>query len=241
MKGMLYAGAVAVMTATLVACGGSGGGSGGMRPPPAASYNLQAGIANMVAMGLSANVGLSGSVTASGVTTPFTGSGTYTLSKGVSATFNGTAASSQMETISGTITASGQSSPLSTSVTNYYATGSSAFLGQDEGTEFDVAQAPFDWPTSITGGSGGPLGTVLRYTDKTMSVSTGKADVTYSVLAPVDPGSPIGITLTTKIYDTQNNLVETDTTKYTMTPANVISFAGATAQSSSGSLTVTPQ
>jgi hypothetical protein len=241
MKGMLQAGAVAMITATLVACGGSNGGSGGMSPPPAATYNLQAGIANMVAMGLTANVSLSGSVTTNGVSTPFTGTGTYTLSKGSSATFNGTAASAQMESLSGTITAAGQSSPLSTSVTNYYATSSSAFLGQDEGTEFDVAQTPFDWPTSITGASGGPLGTVLRYTDKTMSVSIGKADVTYSVLSPVDPGSQIGITLTTKIYDGQTNLVETDTTKYTMTSANVISFAGATAQSSSGSLTVTTQ
>jgi hypothetical protein len=240
MKGVLQACAVAVAAATLIACGG-GGGSGGMSPPPAASFNLQAGIANMVAHGLSANVGLSGSVTTNGVSTPFTGTGTYTLSQGASATFNGSAATAQTESISGTISAAGKSSPLSTSVTNYYTTGSSAFLGQDEGTEFDVAQTPFDWPTSITGASGGPLGSVLRYSDKTMSVSTGKADVTYSVLAPVDPGSPIGITLTTKIYDTQNNLVETDTTKYTMTSANVISFAGATAQSSSGSLTVTPQ
>lgn len=241
MKGMLQAVAVVVMTATLVACGGGSSGTGGMSPPPAASYNLQAGITNMVAMGLSANVSLTGSVTTNGVSTPFTGSGTYTLSKGASATFNGTAASSQVESISGTIMAAGQSSPLSTSVTNYYSTSGSAFLGQDEGTEFDVAQTPFDWPTSITGGSGGPLGTVLRYTDKTMSVSAGKADVTYSVLSPVDPGGPIGITLTTRIYDTQNNLVETDTTKYTMTSANVISFAGGTAQSSSGSLTLTTQ
>jgi hypothetical protein len=74
-----------------------------------------------------------------------------------------------------------------------------------------------------------------------MSVSLGTAQVSYSVMAPVDPGSPIGIALTTKIYDTQNTLIETDVTNYTMTSSNVISLSSASAQTQTGMLTVTVQ
>jgi hypothetical protein len=85
------------------------------------------------------------------------------------------------------------------------------------------------------------LGTLSRYTDSTMSVSLGTAQVSYSTLTPVDPGSPIGIVVTTKIYDTQNSLIESDVTNYTMTTSNVVSLAGASAQNQSGMLTITVQ
>lgn len=223
-----------------IALAGCGGGKGNGSPVPTpADFNLQAGIASMVAHGLTANVSLSGSVNINGTTTQFTGSGTYTLTPAVNGTFNGAAALSQTETISGTVSAAGQSAPYSTSVVDYYAAGDSAFLGQNAGKEYDVAQSPFQYPTMIVGGSAGTLGTVSRYSDNTMSVSLGMAQVTYSVLAPVDPGSPVGITLTNKIYDTQNTLTETDVTNYTMTSSNVISFVSASAQNQSGTLTVT--
>lgn len=243
MKGMLQVGALAVLVTALVACGGGGSGSGGMGPPPATTYNLQAGIANMVTHGLSANVKLSGSVVANGTSNAFTGTGTYTLAAGTSATFNGSTASAQTQTLAGTVSFSGQSSPVSTTVIDYYSTTNSSFLGETEGTsEYDVAQTPFEWPTSIVGGSNGTLGSVLRYTDSTMSVPVGKVDVTYAVLSGADASSPLQITLTDKIYDTQNNLQETDTTTYSMTSANVISYAGSTAQQTAGNLlTVTPQ
>jgi hypothetical protein len=85
------------------------------------------------------------------------------------------------------------------------------------------------------------LGTLSRYTDTTMSVSLGTAQLSYTTMAPVDPGSPIGISLTNKVYDTQNTLTRTDVTNYTMTSSNVISFVSASAQSQSGTLTVTVQ
>jgi hypothetical protein len=248
MKGMLQVGAMALVATTLVACGGSGSGSSGLsggsgNNPPPATYNLQAGIANMVQKGLSANVSLTGSVTVNGTATPFNGTGTYTLSAaGSSTTFNGNAAYAQKESINGTVNAAGTNEPIATSVTNYYtANTASSFVGEDEGTEFDVAQTPFEWPTSISAGSGGSLGTVLRYTDSTQSVSMGKANVAYSVTAPATTGGPIGVTLTTQIYDTANTLIETDTTSYSMTTSNVISFTGATAKTGSNSLTVTAQ
>jgi hypothetical protein len=47
--------------------------------------------------------------------------------------------------------------------------------------------------------------------------------------------------VTTKIFDTQNTLIETDVTNYTMTSSNVISLSGASAQNQTGMLTITVQ
>ena len=229
---------IAACCAILVSACGGGKYSGA---PSSANYDLQTGIANMVTNGLSANVALSGTASVNGVSHTFTGSGTFTRAPGVSATFNATLASSQVTTVAGTITVSGQSSPYSTSVTDYYASSDAALLGEVSGSEYDVAQAPIVFPAMIVGGSSGTLGTLTRYTDSTMSVSLGTAQVSYSVMAPVDPGSPIGVAMTTKIYDTQNTLIETDVTNYTMTSSNVISLSSASAQTQSGMLTVTVQ
>ena len=229
---------IAACFAVLVSACGGGKYSGA---PSSANYDLQTGIANMVTNGLSANVALSGTVKVNGVSQAFTGSGTFTRAPGVSATFNSTLASSQTTTVAGSITVAGQSSPYSTSVADYYASSDAALLGEVSGSEYDVAQAPIVFPTMIVGGSSGTLGTLSRYTNSTMSTSLGTAQVSYSVMAPVDPGSPIGVALTTKIYDTQNTLIETDVTNYTMTSSNVISLSSASAQTQSGMLTVTVQ
>jgi hypothetical protein len=231
---------IAACFAILVsACGGGGGYNSAA--PSSANFNLQAGIKNMVTNGLSANVSLSGTVIVNGASTGFTGSGTFTRAPAVSATFNGTAAASQRTTVAGSITAAGQTAPYSTSVTDYYASSDGAFLGEVSASEYDVAQAPFLFPTMVVGGSSGTLPTLSRYTDSTMSVSLGTAQVSYLVMAPVDPGSPIGVVLTTKIYDTQNSLIETDVTNYTMTSSSVISLSSASAQNKSGTLMVAAQ
>jgi hypothetical protein len=232
---------IAVCFAILISACGGGNNPAAPMPPPPANFDLQAGIAKMVANGLSSNVALSGTVIINGVSTAFTGSGTFTRPPAVSATFNGTAALSQTTTVAGSITAAGQTSPYSTSVTDYYASSDSALLGEVSSSEYDVAQAPISFPTTATGGSSGTLGTLSRYTDSTMSVSLGTAQVSYSLLTPVDPGSPIGIVVTIKIYDTQNTIIETDVTNYTMTSSNVISLSGASSQNQSGMLKVTVQ
>ena len=221
------------------ACGGGNGYVAPMQLP--ANYNWQAGMAKMVTDGLSTNVALSGTVTTNGVSTAFTGTGTFTRPPAVSATFNGTAAMSQNTTVSGSIMAAGQTSPYSTSVTDYYASSDGAFLGEVSASEYDVAQAPISFPTMIVGGSSGTLGTLSRYTDNTMSVSLGTVQVSYSTMTPIDPGSPIGIVETTKIFDTQNTLIETDVTTYAMTSSSVISLASGSAQNQSGMLTITVQ
>jgi hypothetical protein len=114
-------------------------------------------------------------------------------------------------------------------------------LGEASGSEYDVAQTPFQFPNMVVGGSSGTLGTLSRYTDSTMSVPLGDAQVSYFVTAPADPGSPISVAVTTKIYDTQNALTETDVTNYTMTSSSVISLSAASAQNQTGTLSVTAQ
>jgi len=107
--------------------------------------------------------------------------------------------------------------------------------------EYDVVQSPFTYPTSVVGGSGGNLGTVSRYTDSSMGVSLGTTQISYAVSAPVDPAGPVSVQFTDKIYDTQNTLIETDTNTYSLPSSSVLSFISATAQTSSGTFSVTAQ
>jgi hypothetical protein len=232
-------GAAVSLSIALAACGGA---NNGYMPvtEQASSYDMQAGINNMVAQGLNSTVTLNGTVIVNGVSTAFTGSGTYVRQIAATGTFDGAAAMSQLATTMGTITAAGQMSPYSTSVTEYFSSGSSELLGEDQGSEFDVAQTPFMYPDMIVGGSAGTLGTLNRYTDKTMSVSLGTIKVSYTVMSPVDPGSPIAFSFTYQIYDTQNTLTETDTLTYGMSPvpSSQINFISASAQKPSGTLMV---
>jgi len=233
---------VAVCFAVLIfACGGCNNHAKPGEPPSTGNFDVQAGIAKMVANGLSSNVSLDGTVAVNGVSTAFSGSGTFTRPPATSTTFSGTAASSQTTTVSGSITAAGQTSPYSTSVTDYYASSDSAFLGEVSAGEYDVAQAPISFPTMVVAGSSGTLGTLSRYTSSTMSVSLGTVQVSYSALATGDPGSPLGVAVTTKIFDTQDTLIETDVTNYLVTSSNSISLSGASAQNQSGMLAITAQ
>jgi hypothetical protein len=221
-------------TGTTGTTGTTGGGS--------QSFNLQAGIANMVAQGFRVNVALGGSVLVNGSPAAVSGSGVYTLSAGVNATFNGAAAVSQIQSLSGTALIGGRSTPVSENVTAYYTSSNSEFLGQvGANNEYDVAQAPFQYPTSIVGGSSGTLGTILRYSDSTMSMSLGTALTTYVTTGPSTQGGPISIAITTMSYDTTNALVETDVTDYSMTSSNVISFVASSTQTQTGTLTLAAQ
>jgi hypothetical protein len=231
-----YLGAAAFGAIAVSGCGG-GGGAGPVSPP--ATYNLQAGMSALLTQGQTTNVSLSGTAIAAGISTSFTGSGTFTLEAGVAATFDSTAAISQAKSISGTVTVAGQSTPFGVSATDYYASTNDAFLGETSSTEYDVAQSPFTYPTMVVGGSGGVLGTLLRYTDNTQSVPLGTTSISYTATAPVDPGSPESIAITDKVYDTQQNLTETDVYTYTLSAAEVLSFVSASSQTSSGTLQVT--
>jgi len=222
----------------LSACGG---GSGNPTPSPQGSYDLQAAMVALVKSGLSANVNLSGTAIVNGTSNPFTGTGTLTLSPGVSGMFNGMMAQLQTESISGTVTVAGQTSPYSSSVVNAFEPATAAIAGDSQGSEFDVAQAPIIIP-AVVGTSLTMLGTLSRYSDSTLSVALGTVQVSTAVtLVPVDPGSPEVVQFTYKVYNTNQALVETDTVSYNLTENNLLSLNSATTQNATGTLTVMPQ
>ena len=225
------------LIATLSACGG-GGGSSTVGPGPS-TYDLAAGVSGLVTKGMKANLAISGTLTISGVVTPITGTGTLALTAAASGMFNGASALSQSETVSGTVTGGGQTSPYSASVVGYYASSTFAFLGETSAQEYDVAPAPITYPTSVMAGSSGVLGTVSRYTDSTLGVALGTAQMSYAIKAPVNTSSPATVEFTDKIYDTKSALVETDVTDYSLTTANAMLLVSASVQVGTQLLTFT--
>jgi hypothetical protein len=236
MRNRILVTAIALLATGLSACKGNGSMT------TAATFDLQAGFAYLLAHGQVSSVILGGDALVSGVSTSFTGSGTLTLAPSVATTFNGTAGVSQTEVISGTVTTAGQSANYASSVTDYYSSGAPTFLGESANGEYDVAQTPFNYPTMIDGGSTGILGTLDRYTDSTMGVSLGTIQVSYSVLPPTDPISTVQqrlVEVTETVYDIQNIAVETDIINYTLSSTGTMIFDGAIVQNATGNLSVT--
>ena len=222
-----------LLVLVLTSCGG-----GGDKITRAETFDLEAGYASLAHNGDTTSVSLSGTIVMNGTSTPFAGSGTLAINPASTTTFNGLTALSQLVTIDGTVTASGQSASYASSVTDYYGIGTTTLLGETSSNEYDVAPTPLAYPAMVEGGSNGLLGTLNRYTDGTMGVSLGTAQVSYQTMTPVDPGSPMPVLVTVKIYDTQDTLIETDVTTYSLTSANDMAFVAATAENASGTLTV---
>jgi hypothetical protein len=224
----------ALVVLTITACGGGSGGG----HSPASGYDLQAAYGALVTAGATTNVNLSGTVTSEGTSVPFTGTGTLTLTAGAATTFANSSALSQQTTLSGTVSAEGQSEPYSANATNYYAPSTYAYLGETASGEYDVATTPITYPDSVVAGSGGNLGTVSRYTDSSMSTATGTSQLSYAVTAA---GDALSVTFTTQVFDSMNNLLETDTNTYSLSSSNTLSYVSGTGKSSTGSLSVTAQ
>ena len=244
---MLHQGATrltvgALAAIVLTACGGSDNGmlTAGPPGPPPGSYDLRTAMSALVKSGLSASVNLSGNAIVNGTTTGFTGTGVLTLSPGASGMFNGKTELLQTEAISGTVFVSGQSSPYSSTIVTAYDGMTGAILGELQTHEFDVAQAPILIPTTV--GASVVLGTLSRYTDNTQSVVLGTMQVSAGLLlATVDGKGPEVVQFTYRVYDTSQALVETDNINYYLSEENVLSLYSYTAQSASGTLSVTPQ
>ncbi len=233
------AAAIMLAAATLTACGG-GDGMSDPTPAPQASYDLQAGMTALVKSGLSVNVTLSGTVIVNGTSTPFTGTGTFTLSAGVRGTFNRVPALLQTESITGTVTAGTQSSPYNFSVVNAYDTAGVTFLGASQSNEFDVAQSPILLPMALSP-TETPLGTISRYTDETLSVVLGTTDVTANTLAVASTVQTNGqqfVELNYKTYDSNHALVQTDSISYGLTAESTLKFYSAASQNAAGTLSV---
>jgi hypothetical protein len=192
----------------------------------------------LVKLGSTASVSLSGTAIVQGVSTPFAGTGTLTLSPAGNGTFNGMAAMLQTQSITGTVMVAGQSTPFSLSTVNAY-DAQGDILGESQSSEFDVAPAPIFIPTYVST-TLDQLGSLTRYSDPQLSSVKGITQLSVVVqLIPVDPGSPEVVQVTAKVYDVNQALVETDNISYQLTTGGVLSFYSETTQSNSGTLTVT--
>jgi hypothetical protein len=228
------------LAASLGACGGGGGGDS-LAPGPSNTYDIAAGVSWLVAHGMQANLAVSGSVTVNGVAMPLTGTGTLALAVGAADTFNSVNVVTQVQTLNATVVSGGQAVTVSSAVSDHYDPATFAFLGETSSSEYDVAQSPIAFPTMVTPGSSGTLGTLSRYTDNNQGVSLGTAQISYVVKAPISASAPAVVELTNAVYDTHGALVETEVRDYSLTTANVMLLESSTVQQGTDTLTVTVQ
>ena len=222
---------------SLSACGGGSGGT--TLGPGTSTYNIAAGVSGLATHGMKANLVVSGSVTVGGAAVPLSGAGTYSLAAAVTGTFNGAAAVAQVGSVNATVTAGGPPSSYLRSVTDYYDPGSFALLGAASTGEYDVAQAPIAYPTMVAPGSSGTLGTLSRYTDETLSVVLGTAQLSYVLTAPATAGAPATVEFTQKFYDTHQAVTATEVRDYSLTATNTMLLVSSTIQKGTDTLTVT--
>ena len=105
--------------------------------------------------------------------------------------------------------------------------------------EYDIALPPLTYPATLKLSDNGTLGTVMRYTDHTQSVSLGTITASYTVKSDPANSNVLIVELENKIYNTTNALTETDKTDYAVTAAGAISLVSASAQIGSDTLTAT--
>ena len=222
---------------SLSACGG--GGDGATLGPGPSTYNIAAGVSGLATHGMKANLIVSGSVTVGAVAVPLSGTGTYSLAAAVTGTFNGAAARAQVGSIYATVIAGGASSSYLRSVTDYYDPGIYALLGEASTGEYDVAQAPITFPTMVAPGSSGTLGTLSRYTDETLGVVLGTAQLSYVLTVPATAGAPATVEFTQKFYDTHQAVTATEVRDYSLTATNTMLLVSLTILKAPDTLTVT--
>lgn len=220
----------------LSACGGGGGSS---TPAPPTSFDMAAALANVATNGLSINMTVSGSVNGNAVT----GTATFTEAPAVAVTFNGMAALSQTTTISGTLNVGGLQVPYASTGVSYTTTAHEP-LALSTAAEYDVAQAPFSYPSSVVVGSTAVLGTFSRYTDSTMSVSLGSIDASYVVKADPTNSNAVIVELIEQYFDTGHVNVQNGQTNLIVTATGGVSLQSVSVQliqPNAANLTFTPQ
>lgn len=204
----------------LAGCGGGGGGGGGA---PAAtgpvtstlSFPIATGVRALTANGLSKNFTVTGSCT---------GTGTKTVAPATTgAIFEGVTGFSSVSTITATLAAGCNS--ISQSSTSYVDTNYTPLGFNSIGVNYGVYLTPPAYPTSVSVGATGIIGTENLYTNSTKSVGNGTVTSSYVVTA--DTASTAIINLIAKIYNASALLTATEQDFYkvdasgTVTPLSV--------------------
>jgi hypothetical protein len=183
---------------TLAACGGGGGSAA---PSTTTTYPLRSGYQSLISQSEVNSFAISGTCT---------GTATETRSAAVPATFEGTAGVSTTTTLTGSYSNCTPASFASTGV-SYYDTNYKPLGSATPGTDYAVYSVT-DLPISAKVGDTAQFGTADVYSSNTKQVKTGTRTLSYAVEA--DSGNTAIINVITKAYNTSNQLLFTQQSRY---------------------------
>ena len=217
----------------LIGCGGGGGGSSGSTTP---ATSVAAPVFNYKTASVALhNSGQSVSFTATQTgNASCNGSGVITVSPATTpTTFYVTpsqAANAFMATSTVTLNWS-NCTPATTTISeiDYFDSSSLLPLGFNSSSSFGVFLNPPAYPTTVTVGETGTIGTMNLYTDATESVPLGFSDWSYSVAAGPSTEMVL-VTITAQTYNASNALTQTVSTVGQLTSTGTISIISETIQ-----------
>jgi hypothetical protein len=223
---------IATFSLWLTACGGGGGGGGGSSnsTPSSTTFPVAQAYSQLLINGMQSNVKVSGKV--SDIT--ISGTGSYTLTPAVAATFEQQAAMSTVETFALNVTANEQSVSDTTTSYSYYNTNYN-LIGSVADGAYTVADTVtgLALPLSVHVNDKGEMGTATAYADSSKALpATGRISVSYEATA--DTATTIIFAITTKFYDAANTLTETDIYRYRITDTAVATYLSLSGTTSDG-------
>jgi hypothetical protein len=183
---------------TLAACGGGGSST---TPSTTTTYPLRSGYQNLISQSEVNSFSISGTCT---------GTATETRSAAVPATFEGTAGVSTTATVSISLSNCTPASSAGTSI-GYYDTNYKPLGIVMPGSEYAVYSIS-NLPVSAKVGDTAQLGTADVYSSSTKQVKTGTRILSYAIEA--DSDSSAIINLIAKAYNTSNQLLYTQQSRY---------------------------
>ncbi len=207
--------------ALLAGCGG--GGSGGAAPttstassgttPPTAAFALAAGYQALVDGGSNDNFSLSGSCS---------GAANITTAAAVPATFEGVTgfSASQVSTVS--FSNCLPATNTATGVTYYNAGRVPIGLSIAGGEYSKFASPPADLPASVKVGDTAVVATLTTYADSSKTTVTGKRVIGYLIESDTDTTAIAN--LSTRSYDTSDQLLATQQSRYRMASSGTLTL-----------------
>jgi hypothetical protein len=215
----------ALITATLVACGG-GGDSGSAAPVvptgPVAStetFAFKTAYVNLVTTSQTKTFKIS----ASGAGQSVSGSGTVTFGSLSPATFEGKTALTRSITASGSLAGNGQAITIPISSSNEYYDSNYNPLGESDDTEYAVIDnIPPSIPQTVKVGGSGVLYTFMRYNSSTKNTLLGTS--VYSYVVEPDTATTALVTVVETVKDTAGKVTVTSGSVFRITPSGGVSL-----------------
>lgn len=210
-------------SALLVACGGGGGSSGGSSGPVVSTdtFQLKTAYNNILWNTSPSSFTLSGSVIAAGSTYQVSGSGTVSRGSLLSSSFEGKPGYSKYYSTSGTVTVNGVTRPANASYTDYVDL-NYVPLGMSGSSEYMVVTSANQVPVTAKVNDSGTWYQGNRYLNSSKITLLGTRVVSYAMLPDTANTAILSVVITDK--DKQGKTTYTDTNRYRMTPAGVVTL-----------------